>query len=941
MKKYFFFIIIIIIIIINILYTYYNNKNYEYYSQIQDAIIFTDNNGTIIGTYPENIYDSETLEQVINRDNRDLLPPLVGVVNEPIFVTIPKGNPGNDGNPGTKGPQGPEGPIGPSGQRAFYNKDKNIYKGNTPESPVYENGEDGKTCFQVNGPENTDPNDEGKCKDGPPGPPGATCYQVMSEMGQLGLLQSGSKTETTCRPEIRQKKCIDTRSGDEKHINCPEGSRGPYNSECRPNGNCTPNPEKCNSKYRRYKEQPNYGNLNNIIISDIKDEDLFDEVTETCTPDNTNNYSKGQNGLTCKQIYDALSNKDLTCGGEEDTEDFCFDYNDHNTKKCYREQGTISPIARNLEQISDNNKGLKILQKTYFNDYININSNKNIIFQKTGESDIKINSNKLNKILQLEGKLNEQCQVCGLGQGNNKTNCNNQLYKGKCTECPKGEYSNNSNCIKCLAGSYTNEMGQSTCKLCPEGTYASDEGNTTCQPCKEGTYASGEGNTTCDPCKEGTYTDEERQSTCKLCPEGTYASDEGNTTCNPCEAGKYASGEGKTTCEQCEEGSYTNEMGQGTCKPCGEGTYASSKGNTKCNPCEAGKYASGEGQTTCQQCEEGSYTDEERQSTCKPCGAGTYASGKGNKECKTCKNCDPGKYTIPGTCTTTKDRECTECPEGHSCNNNEKTLCTNNTYQSNKGQSKCNPCRTQSCNAGYRLTGCTSNSNNECTKCVRAGHWCNGKIEKQCNVLDCAPGQWRQSCTLSNDYTCHNCPGEHWCNNNSKRRCREPCNSNQVEVNSCSPTSDRTCATWSEWITLIGSKYDREKRRKNTWFTTTGGGGTYEYTQIFWENGDLIAARYGNPSIIYARTSEDGWIEFKKGDMYDDDDNVDLEEVGKYKHSSYNTYTESNSGYRHNEWSSFCIDSNRYGGGTPCTHWSADGQSYHLKYRFLNRTIHS
>ena len=286
MKKYFFFIIIIIIIIINILYTYYNNKNYEYYSQIQDAVIFTDNKGKIIGTYPENIYDSETLEGVINRDDWGQLPKLVGVVNEPIFVTIPKGNPGNDGNPGTKGPQGPEGPIGPSGPPGLDGKDRDLYIGETPGSPVYEDGEDGKTCFQVNGPENTDPMLPNKCKDGPPGPPGATCYQVMQKMNQLSLLQSGSETETICKPTKIQQLCID-KNGDKKINNCPLGPPGPYHSECRStNGTCTPNSEKCKSKYRQYNQIPNYGNLNDI---NINDENLFDEVINDCTNDNTKN----------------------------------------------------------------------------------------------------------------------------------------------------------------------------------------------------------------------------------------------------------------------------------------------------------------------------------------------------------------------------------------------------------------------------------------------------------------------------------------------------------------------------------------------------------------------------------------------------------------------------------------------------------------------------
>jgi hypothetical protein len=604
MKKYFFFIIIIIIIIINILYTYYNNKNYEYYSQIQDAVIFTDNKGKIIGTYPENIYDSETLEGVINRDDWGQLPKLVGVVNEPIFVTIPKGNPGNDGNPGTKGPQGPEGPIGPSGPPGLDGKDRDLYIGETPGSPVYEDGEDGKTCYQVNGV-NTDPMRPNKCKDGPPGPPGATCYQVMQEMNQLSLLQSGSETETTCKPTKIQQLCID-KNGDKKINNCPLGSPGPYHSECRStNGSCPPNITKCKSKYRQYNQIPNYGNLNDI---NINDENLFDEVIDdTCTPDN---YGKGQNGLTCKQIYEALSGiEDLSCHVVGNTEDFCFEGTEHNTKICYRDQGTISPIAPNLERINtpNNNEDLTILKETNFNNDININSNNKIIFQKTGSPDMEISLNKLNDILQLEQKLDNKCEQCWPGKGNNKIDCKNQFDKGQCTQCLEGHYSYENMCVKCPAGTYASGEGNSTCEPCGEGTYAEGEGNTSCAQCSAGTYALGTGNEECEPCEAGTYASGEGNTSCAQCSAGTYAEGEGKTTCNPCEAGKYADDEGNTTCNPCEAGKYALGEGKTTCNPCEAGTYADDEGNTTCKQCPVGTY-SGIGNTSCAQCRTGTYT---------------------------------------------------------------------------------------------------------------------------------------------------------------------------------------------------------------------------------------------------------------------------------------------------------------------------------------------
>ena len=706
MKKYFFFIIIIIIIIINILYTYYNNKNYEYYSQIQDVVIFTDNKGNIIGTYPENIYDSDTLNQIINRDDWDKLPELVGVVNNPIFVAIPKGNPGNDGNPGTKGPQGPEGPSGPRGPRAFYNMDRELSKGITPVSPVYEDGKDGKTCFEVNG-DKTDPENRNKCKDGPPGPPGDTCYDVMKERNELGLLQSGSKT--ACRPEIRQKKCIDTTSGDEKHINCPQGSPGPYHIECSSNnGTCTPNSEKCNSKYRRYKEQPNYGNLNDI---NIDDDNLFDEVTETCTNDNTkNNFGKGQDGLTCKEIYEALSNKDLTCGGEGDTEDFCFDDNDHNTKKCYREQGTISSTASNLEAIN-NNQGLKILKKTNFNKDININKNKTIIFKKTGSPDMEINFDKLNSILQLDNKLKQNCKTCALGQGNNKTNCKEQLDKGECTECPIGHFSNNNiSCMKCPPGSYTNIIGQSTCKPCGEGTYAEGEGNTSCAQCSAGSYASGTGTIQCE--------------TCLICNDSEYEKSEctasENTKCAEkvcrCPNGERATGSecpnnNEEKCVKCHDGYHLSNgkcyLKQCTC-PNGDGAtgiQCPNNDDEKCVDCDYGYHLSNEkcNINNCQ-CPNGDST------------TGIQCPNNGDEKCV---KCDDGYYLSNGKCYL---KQCT-CPNGDGAtgiqcpnNNDEKCVDCDDGYRLSNEKCYLKQC---TCPNGTAQIGkaCINHMEPGCTKC--------------------------------------------------------------------------------------------------------------------------------------------------------------------------------------------------------------------------------
>ncbi|CAG9320893.1 unnamed protein product [Blepharisma stoltei] len=72
--------------------------------------------------------------------------------------------------------------------------------------------------------------------------------------------------------------------------------------------------------------------------------------------------------------------------------------------------------------------------------------------------------------------------------------------------CSKGSYLNNSQCLICQPGSYSEEFDSTECTKCPKGTFLDDSG--------------GQAASLCIPCRYGSYSDELGTELCKNCPAG-------------------------------------------------------------------------------------------------------------------------------------------------------------------------------------------------------------------------------------------------------------------------------------------------------------------------------------------------------------------------------------------------------------------------------------
>jgi hypothetical protein len=102
---------------------------------------------------------------------------------------------------------------------------------------------------------------------------------------------------------------------------------------------------------------------------------------------------------------------------------------------------------------------------------------------------------------------------------------------------------------------------------------------TQCFDCVPGKYLDTEGNTNesaCVSCGLGRYSDTSGRSACVPCGLGQYAPTSGMSSCVLCGAGKYLDTEGNTNeaaCVPCGLGRYSNTTGRSACVPCGLGQY--------------------------------------------------------------------------------------------------------------------------------------------------------------------------------------------------------------------------------------------------------------------------------------------------------------------------------------------------------------------------------
>ena len=88
--------------------------------------------------------------------------------------------------------------------------------------------------------------------------------------------------------------------------------------------------------------------------------------------------------------------------------------------------------------------------------------------------------------------------------------------------CSPGTYQVENTCIKCFAGSYSDDYKESACKLCPAGTFNSYSGANSigeCYPCGEGYYSTNPGSVICLQCPYSYF-----------CPIGSITYSESNLT---------------------------------------------------------------------------------------------------------------------------------------------------------------------------------------------------------------------------------------------------------------------------------------------------------------------------------------------------------------------------------------------------------------------------
>ena len=276
------------------------------------------------------------------------------------------------------------------------------------------------------------------------------------------------------------------------------------------------------------------------------------------------------------------------------------------------------------------------------------------------------------------------------------------LMKVNLTGCDKGRYINNSQCIECIPGKYSNTIGASSCLSCVSGKYSSTTGSSTCITCNKGTISN------------------MSASNCILCPEGRYSEHKGMSFCKKCSPGKFSTTIGAiniNTCINCYNG-LISESGSSICKKCNAGEFKS--GANSCNKCPKGRYGSIDGLedlNRCTQCPKGKYSSSigaTNDSVCIECPIGKYNNLKGQTNILNCINCEAGKYSI--TRGNPSDSNCINCNLNALSNkDNTDCFCDNGYYEiEQNGHSICKICPEQAT--------CIKNTTIKTLK-IKPGYW--------------------------------------------------------------------------------------------------------------------------------------------------------------------------------------------------------------------------
>lgn len=193
--------------------------------------------------------------------------------------------------------------------------------------------------------------------------------------------------------------------------------------------------------------------------------------------------------------------------------------------------------------------------------------------------------------------------VCSAGSDSEKSGA-------VCVACPPGQFSptNDSECRKCAAGSYSDVWGATACTGCLPGAFSSEEGgdsSDSCINCPKGRYNPFIGEPECKPCEPGSYCNVTNLIFPFECQPGYFSSVKGGTSCSRCPRGQYQSETGTAACDLCPAGMYNSEAGsksRAACKACAAGKVSSVPGAPSCMPCAQGQYQPSANQTSCMEC---------------------------------------------------------------------------------------------------------------------------------------------------------------------------------------------------------------------------------------------------------------------------------------------------------------------------------------------------
>jgi hypothetical protein len=165
---------------------------------------------------------------------------------------------------------------------------------------------------------------------------------------------------------------------------------------------------------------------------------------------------------------------------------------------------------------------------------------------------------------QFLSSINYTCISCTVGKvsASASGSCSSCPVKEQCTECPNGNFLNQSSFASCYdcAGGYSSLAGSANC-VCGYGKYNSTQ--TLCTSCPTGKFGNDTSLSSCLYCSVGKFTNATSLSSCYDCPVGQFANGESASICLDCPKGSSSLG-GSSSCISCPVG-RTLSLNDGVC----------------------------------------------------------------------------------------------------------------------------------------------------------------------------------------------------------------------------------------------------------------------------------------------------------------------------------------------------------------------------------------